>query len=149
MSALEMIHRPAVTIDAGSTISMAAQQMEQAGVGCLCVVDANALVGIVTDRDLVRRAMARGLPADTRVDSIMTSPPISVAATADMKAVFDTFRQHALRRLPIVDADGVRGLITVDDILVVLSRQLEDVVRPVTAELLFAQHDSPVPAVPA
>lgn len=147
MRALEMVHRPGVTIEADATITVAAERMEKAGVGCLCVVDGGSLIGIVTDRDLVRRAMARRLPADTRVDSVMTSPLLSVPADADMRTVFDMFRLHAVRRLPVVSGGRLEGLIAVDDVLVVLSRQLDDIARPVTAELLFAQHDSPVPAV--
>lgn len=147
MHAIEMVHRSVATIDAASTITMAAEQMEQAGVGCLVVVDAGALVGIVTDRDLVRRAMARRLPADTRVDDVMSSPVVSVPADATTSSVFDLFRQHAVRRLPVVRDGQLAGMIAVDDVLVVLSQQLDDVVRPVTGEVLFAQHDSPVPAV--
>lgn len=149
MRAFDMVHRPVVTIDAASTITMAAEQMEQAGVGCVAVVDADALVGIVTDRDLVRRAMARRLPADTRIDAVMSTPVVTVPADAMMASVFDFFRLNAVRRLPVVRDGQLVGMITVDDVLVILSRQLDDVVRPVTGELLFAHRDSPVPVVPA
>lgn len=148
MEAFNMIHRPVVTIDAASTITMAADRMEQAGVGCVVVVDTGAPVGIVTDRDLVRRALARRLPPDSRIDAVMSTPVVSVPADATMATVFDLFRSHAVRRLPVVRDGHLEGMITVDDLLVVVSRQLEDLVRPVTAELLFAQHDSSVPAVP-
>lgn len=146
MRALDMTHRPAVTIAADATITAAAELMEHAGVGCLAVVDAGSLVGIVTDRDLVRRAMARRLPTETRIDDVMSSPVISVPADADTRTVFELFRQHAIRRLPVTRGGHLEGMITVDDLIVILTRQLDDIVRPVTAELLFAHHDSPVPA---
>jgi CBS domain-containing protein len=145
MRALDMTHRPAVTIAADATITAAAELMEHAGVGCLAVLDAGSLVGIVTDRDLVRRAIARRVPADARIDLVMSSPVVSVPADADMRTVFDVFRQHAVRRLPVVRAGQLEGIISVDDLVVTLTRQLDDIVRPVTAELLFAHHDNPLP----
>ncbi|MBI5087978.1 MAG: CBS domain-containing protein [Actinobacteria bacterium] len=148
MHATDLIHRPPVTIDAGATVTEAAERMEQAGVGCLGVVEAGLLVGIVTDRDLVRRALARRLPVDARIDTVMSAPVVSVNADADVSAVFDRFRTHAVRRVAVVRGGQFEGVISVDDLLVVLSRQLEDIARPVTGELLFAQRDSAVPVVP-
>ena len=58
MKIIETMHRPPVSITPDATITAAAVEMERAGVGALGVVDAGALVGIVTDRDLVRRALA-------------------------------------------------------------------------------------------
>lgn len=149
MRALDMIHRPGMTIDADATITMAAERMEEAGVGCVVVVDSGGIVGMVTDRDLVRRAMARRLPADARVDSVMSTPVVSVPGDADAHTVFDLFRTHPVRRLPVVVDGQLHGVIAVDDLLVILSRQLGDVVRPVTAEVLFAQHDGGLPVLPA
>lgn len=148
MRAIELIHRPGVTIQSDTTVTEAAERMEQAGVGCLAVVDSGSLVGIVTDRDLVRRAMARRLPADVRVDAVMTTPVISIQADTDARSAFELFRTHAVRRVAVMRGAEFVGMITVDDLLVVLSRELADIVRPVTAEVLFAHHDSQVP-VPA
>ncbi|MGD9997028.1 MAG: cyclic nucleotide-binding/CBS domain-containing protein [Ilumatobacteraceae bacterium] len=149
MHAVDLIHRPAITIEARASIAEAAEQMEQAGVGCLGVVDAGVLIGIVTDRDLVRRGLARHLPVDARVDAVMSAPVVSVAPDAPVSTVFDRFRTHAIRRVAVVRGGHLEGIIAVDDLLVVLSRQLEDIARPVTGELLFAQRDSAVPVVPS
>jgi CBS domain-containing protein len=148
MHAIDLIHRPAVTIDAAATITEAAERMERSGVGCLGVVEAELLVGIVTDRDLVRRGLARRVPGDARVDTVMSAPVVSVAPDAPIGAVFEHFRTHAVRRVAVVRDGRMEGIIAVDDLLVVLSRQLEDIARPVTGELLFAQRDSAVPVVP-
>ena len=149
MRAIELINRPGVTVHPDTTIIQAAERMEQAGVGCLAIVDSGSLVGVVTDRDLVRRAMARRLPADVRVDSVMTAPVISIQADADARSAFELFRTHAVRRVAVMRDREFLGMITVDDLLVVLSRELADIVRPVTAELLFAHHDSQVPVATA
>jgi CBS domain-containing protein len=147
MHVRELINRPAVTIDAAATIMEAAERMEQAGVGCLAVTDSGVPVGLVTDRDLVRRVLARRLPTDGRVDSVMSAPLVSVGADDDLRVVFDTFRQRAVRRLGILEGGKLVGVASIDDLFVVLVGELADLARPVTAEVLFAHHDTAVPAV--
>ncbi|MCU1365229.1 MAG: putative signal transduction protein with domain, partial [Ilumatobacteraceae bacterium] len=67
MKIIETMHRPPVSISPDATITQAAMEMERAGVGALGVVDRDELIGIVTDRDLVRRALATSTPSDARV----------------------------------------------------------------------------------
>jgi len=119
--------------------------MEQSGVGVLAVIDGTRLVGVVTDRDLVRRVLARGLAPDARVDAVMTAPVVTIDGNADVHEAFAVFRTHSIRRLAIVRDEQFVGMIAIDDLLMDLSADLADLTRPVTAEVLFAHHDSPVP----
>lgn len=146
MRVMEAVRRSGVGIGPERTIREAAGVMEQAGVGALAIIDGEHLVGIVTDRDLVRRGLACDLPADARVDAVMTAPVVTIGADADLHEAFVLFRTHAVRRLAIVRGGQFVGMITVDDLLMHLASDLTDLARPVTAEVLFAQHDSPVPA---
>jgi len=68
----------------------------------VAVIDGEHLIGIVTDRDLVRRGLARDLPADARIDAVMTAPVVTVDADADLHDAFALFRTHAVRRLALV-----------------------------------------------
>lgn len=149
MRTIDATRGSAVAIEGDRTITAAAQLMEQAGVGALVVLDGEAVVGIVTDRDLVRRAMARGLPPDARVDGVMTCPVITADADGDLRATVALFRANAVRRVPLVRDGAFVGMFTTDDALVGISQELSAVVRPVTAELLFAHRDPPVPAAVA
>jgi signal-transduction protein with cAMP-binding, CBS, and nucleotidyltransferase domain len=146
MKAIDVIHRSVVGIGPERTIRDAAQVMERSGIGTLAVIDDHKLVGVVTDRDLVRRALARGLAHDSRVDGVMTSPVITIDADADVSEAFAMFRTHGLRRLIVVRQGKVQGVIAIDDLLVLVAAQLGDVCRPITAELLFAHRDSQLPA---
>jgi CBS domain-containing protein len=119
--------------------------MEQAGVGALAVVEGERLVGVVTDRDLVRRALARGLAPDARVDGVMSAPVVTIDADADLHDAFALFRTHGLRRLAVTRGGEFVGMISVDDLLVDLAADLADLARPVTAEILFAHRDASVP----
>jgi len=145
MRTSEAVSRSAVGIGPDRSILEAAEIMERAGVGALAVVDDDRLVGIVTDRDLVRRGIARRVPVEGRIDSIMTAPVVTIDADAELEDCFPLFRTHGIRRLPVVRGERFVGMISIDDLLLRLAGQLADLSRPVAAELLFAHRDSPVP----
>ena len=146
MRTIETIHRSGVAIGPDRTIREAAKIMASAGVGSLAVLDQNRLVGIVTDRDLVRRCLARGIEPGARVDAAMTTPVVTIQADADVHDAFGLFRTHAVRRLAVVRGEEFVGMLSIDDLLVYLAADLADLARPITAEILFAHRDSPVPA---
>jgi len=146
MRTIEGMRRSGLSIEPERTIHDAAAVMEQTGVGALAVIDGDRLVGIVTDRDLVRRGLAQGLPTDARVDGIMSTPVVTIDADADLHSAFALFRTHAIRRLAVVRGGQFVGMITIDDLLVDVAADLVDLSRPVEAEILFAHHDSPAPA---
>ena len=146
MRTIEAVRRSGVGIGPDRTIREAAAIMDQSGIGSLAVVEDGRLVGIVTDRDLVRRGLARGLPSDSRVDGLMTSPVITIDADDDLHKAYAMFRANAVRRLAVVREGRFVGTVSIDDLLVYLAADLSDLVRPVTAEILFSHRERPVPA---
>lgn len=129
--------RSGVSIGKTRTIRAAAQIMEQAGVGALAVVDeTESLVGVVTDRDIVTRAVARNLGVDEPVSGIMTSPVVTVPADADVASAFRLFRTSRLRRLAVVRDHRFIGMVSLDDLLTDAVDELADLARPIRAETL-------------
>ncbi len=145
MRTIEALRRSGVGIAPDKTILDAAVVMERSGVGALAVVDGQRLVGIVTDRDLVRRALANELPTDSRIDGVMSMPVVTIEADSDLHEAFGLFRVNAVRRLAVIRNGHFVGMIAVDDLLIDLAGDLADLSRPVTAEAVFGHHDSPVP----
>ena len=145
MRTIEMLHRSGVGVAPSRTIREVSGVMEQAGVGSVAVVDGDRLVGIVTDRGLVRRVLARDLHADARIDSVMTTPVITVGADDALDVAFGLFATHGLRRLAVMREDIFVGMLTIDDLLVSVVEQLGSLARPITAEILFAQRDPSLP----
>ena len=146
MRTIDAVRRSGVGIGPERTVAEAAGIMEAAGVGSLAIVDGHHVVGVVTDRDLVRRALAKGVPPDARVDSVMTTPVVTIAHDGDVHDAFALFRTHGIRRLVVVRDGAFAGILTIDDLLVDVAGDLADLARPVTAEILFAHRDAPVPA---
>jgi signal-transduction protein with cAMP-binding, CBS, and nucleotidyltransferase domain len=103
----------------------------------------------MTDRDLVVRALARRLPADARIDSVMSMNVVGVDASSDVRDVIRAFGHHAVRRLPVVAGDEVIGLVSLDDLLVSFAGQFGELTNGLTAQLLFphAGDEAAAPAV--
>ena len=112
------------------SVASAADRMRQRTVGSLIVVDGSKHpIGIVTDRDLVIRALADAKDADTTPVSEVMTPDI-VVATADtsINSALRLMRDGPFRRLPIVDQEGVLiGLVTIDDMLIRIGREFGEI----------------------
>jgi len=146
MKTIDATRRSGIGIPADATITKAATLMDDTGVGALVVLDGDTPVGVVTDRDLVRRALAHRLSPEARVDGVMSSPVVSIEADADLHRAPALFAEHCIRRLVVTERGRFVGMITVDDLLVDLAADLADLARPVTAEVLFSHHDAAPPA---
>lgn len=146
MKTRQLVAKPPVTIQPTARLDEAARLTANAG--SLPVMDGERLVGIVTDRDMVLRGVARRVPADARIDCIMTTDVVVVDADADVREAYRILGSHAVRRLPMLEGTHVVGMITVDDLLVGLTSDLQQLVHPVVGELAFGHHPVPPPAVP-
>src|SRR4051812_28188195 len=89
MKTIDAVRRQGITIEADSSVRAAAQLMDHLGVGALAVTDDDRLVGVVTDRDLVRRGIARGVTGDARIDSMMSTPVVTIDADVDLHDAYD------------------------------------------------------------
>lgn len=147
MRAGDLVHRAPVTLARTASVVAAAVLMERAGVGCLPIVDDGRVVGIVTDRDLVVRGLARREPVDGRVDALMTCDVVGVDASADREAVVAAFRDHLVRRIPVTDGGRVVGVVSIDDVLRDATREELAVLRRVVAqEADHPHHEAALPA---
>lgn len=127
---------PAVTVSGSTTVGEAALRMEEYGVGCVVVTEGEALLGIVTDRDIAVRAMAAGLDREEPVRAVMSSPVVTVGAADDVHCAYRAFRTHGVRRLPVLDGQRVVGVVTVDDLLMDVFRRVADLLGPVAWSVL-------------
>jgi CBS domain-containing protein len=95
------------------------------------------LLGVVTDRDIVCRAVAYDhIPADVRASEVMSSPVIAVSEDADVEECYEKMEQHQIRRIPVLDARGrISGIVAQADIALhagirETAEVLKDISRP-------------------
>lgn len=117
-----------VSARAGDPIRSAAKQMRDAGVGCVVVLDEKgAPSGILTDRNLTLRAVAKSLDADTTtVDDVMTRSVIHVDAGAHLQEVARVMSDQGIRRVPVTLDGKICGIVSYDDLVAALGRELHD-----------------------
>jgi len=145
MRVTDLIKGPAITVLPATSLTKAAKLMDDAGVGALLVVDGGVLTGIVTDRDIVVRGVAEGFGGEARIDSVMTTQPVTIDVNADIAEASQALAERKFRRLPVVNAGSVVGIVTADDLLLAIVTQLSDVVWPIFGEVLDPQHTVPLP----
>jgi CBS domain-containing protein len=108
------------TLPPHESIMRAAQEMQDLDVGVIPVCDGDTLVGIVTDRDIVLRAVARGCQVDaTPLSDVMTESPCWCFEDESVEDVLEEMRESQIRRVPVVDhAQHLVGILTLGDVAV-------------------------------
>ena len=105
------------TCEPTSTIVDCAKVMAREDVGPIPVVEGDRLIGLVTDRDIVVRAIAEGRDIQqTKVGDIASKDLITVSPTDDLNRALDVMSKHQVRRVPVVDGDRVVGIISQADV---------------------------------
>ena len=139
MSAGRICVREVDTATFDESAEVAAERMHQRAVGTLVVVNDSAQpVGIITDRDLVTRVLARGrMASDTLLRDVMTASPKTISEGDAIESALALMRRGNFRRVPVVDSNNkLVGLVTLDDVLMLIAREFSDIGR-------LLEHETP------
>jgi CBS domain-containing protein len=108
--------RDLLTVEPALPVVAVAQRMVDRNVGAVLVLEGARLVGIMTERDLMR-AIARGLNDATVVADCMTSHPDTIAPDATIEHAAVLMIHGGYRHLPVVDGDDVVGILSIRDLM--------------------------------
>jgi CBS domain-containing protein len=137
MPTVDEIAREADEVVTGSpdeTARELAETMRDENVGSVVVVEAGEPVGIVTDRDIAVRGVAQERDLDTvTADEIMTEDLVVVNAHDEISELIDTLDAAGVRRMPVVEGDDIAGIVTLDDIAVLLAVELDGIAEEMTS----------------
>ena len=115
----ELMTDDPITLEPSASAREAAERMREADVGAMLIVEGDELKGLVTDRDIVVRAVAEGKdPDDVSVGDICSSSVVSVTADDSVEDAISTMRQHDIRRVPVLDGDKPVGIVSLGDLAV-------------------------------
>jgi CBS domain-containing protein len=107
-----------LSVDAEASVIETVRLMTEFNIGAVPVLRDGELVGIFSERDLMRRVVAGGRsPGMTKVSEVMTSKPQTVSADADVDDCITLMREAGFRHLPVVEGGKLRGLISLRDIM--------------------------------
>ena len=115
----DVMTRNVRTLAPGATVADAAQAMRELNVGVIPVCEGDKLLGVVTDRDIVLRAVAEGLDGGTPLSTVMSTDIRTARETDDLDTVLADMASRQIRRLPVLDASQrLAGIISIGDIAV-------------------------------
>jgi CBS domain-containing protein len=137
MSVERICGREVDTANPEESVAVAAERMHQRAVGTLVIVnDSQQVVGIITDRDLVSRVLAKGRdPRQMAVLEAMTLAPKTVSKDTSIESALMIMRSGRFRRIPVVNCDNrLVGLISLDDVLMLLAEEFTQIGRLLSRE---------------
>ena len=119
-SIAEIMTRAPSTVDLSDSATQAARVMRDDDIGDVLVVRPGGTVfGIVTDRDLALRVVAEGLdPSTVQVEDICSRQVIGVSSRDSIDQAAEKMREHAVRRLPVIDDDQLVGIVSLGDLAI-------------------------------
>jgi CBS domain-containing protein len=123
----DVMSSPVVTLDEGATSNKVATLMDENGLGCLIVTNKTGKpVGIITERDLVIRVLAKNLKPDTvKAKEIMTSPLVTIEPEATISEAARRMSRLNIRRLGVLYKGNLVGVVSSKDILGVMPELIE------------------------
>lgn len=119
MRIAEIMTKDVQTVTPDTDLVTVAQYMKNLDVGVMPVVDGGRLIGVVTDRDIVIRAIADGRdPVNARARDHMTPDPSTVSPDEDVKRAAEIMSREQIRRLPVVENGTLVGIVSLGDVAV-------------------------------
>lgn len=106
-----------VTVDPETVVKEAVRVMNEFDIGCVVVAEGGNVVGIMTERDVLKRVVEEGRePEKTRVADVMSKPPVTVGPDASLETAIEVMFKFKVKKLPVVEMGKLVGLVTFTDL---------------------------------
>jgi CBS domain-containing protein len=105
-----------LTVEPSDTIGEAAEKMTAAEVGAVVVSDFGRMIGIFTERDLMRAVAGRVHSSEARVREWMTPDPVTMPPNASVKDAGETMIARGFRHIPVVEGERAIGIVSIRDV---------------------------------
>jgi CBS domain-containing protein len=113
----DVMARAVVSVAPEDTLGEAAQKMVDEGVGSAVVLDHGRLIGILTERDLLKAAAGRVHSSEARVREWMTEEPITASSETSVEEAVKTMLEHGFRHLPVVEEGRTVGVVSLREVV--------------------------------
>lgn len=107
-----------ITIEAEDTVKNAAELMEKHDIGCLIVINYGNPIGIVTERDMLKKVLLqRRDSGKTKVGNVMSAPLITSHPQADIREAVRLMNERRIKKLPVLEDGRLIGLVSLTDVM--------------------------------
>ncbi|MEU6218909.1 CBS domain-containing protein [Streptomyces sp. NPDC047022] len=108
-----------VTVGPQASVANVARLMRDQNIGAVLITEEDRLCGLVSDRDLVVRALAQGVdPEQTTVADACSEDVVTISPDDDLERAVDMMREHSVRRLPVIEDDHPVGILSLGDMAI-------------------------------
>ena len=113
----DVMVKEVITVDVNSTVKQAADIMNKFEIGCLIATKDGKAIGILTERDLLKRIVSEAKsPRRTKVAAVMSKPIIVVEPNMDLEEATRLMFKMRIKKLPVVEHGQLKGLVTLTDL---------------------------------
>jgi len=123
-------------LDASTTINEAAKMMDQRNIGCIIVTKDNSPIGIVTERDFVKRVAANETPLSLSIDKVMSSPLIAIGPDETVWEAAQIMKTKNIHKLPVKQDNQIIGIVTTTDLVKICSVGSDSEMRRICDQII-------------
>jgi signal-transduction protein with cAMP-binding, CBS, and nucleotidyltransferase domain len=123
-------------LDASTTIKEASQMMDELNIGCIIITKENTPVGILTERDFVKRIAAKEIPLTSSLDKVMSSPLIAIGPDETVWEAAQIMKTKNIHKLPVRENDQIIGIVTATDLVKICSVGSDSEMRRICDQIL-------------
>jgi CBS domain-containing protein len=118
------------SIDPKATVYDGLKLMAEKEIGALLVIDDGRTTGIMSERDYARKVLLKGRSShDTTIEEIMTQPVVTVRPDSTIEECMELMTVKRIRHLPVEDDDGIRGVISIGDLVKAIISEQQTVIE--------------------
>ena len=132
-----------ISIDSSKTIKEAACMMDDSNVGCVIITKDNIPIGIITERDFVKRIAAKNKELSSPLSEVMSSPLTTINSDETVREAAEKMKHDRIHKLPVLEDNKVTGIITTTDLVEICSMGSDSSMRDICDQILLRMKDTP------
>lgn len=123
-------------LDASTKIKDAAKTMDEKNIGCIIVTKNSLPVGILTERDFVRRIASKEIPLTSSLEEVMSSPLIGIEIGESIWEAAQIMKTKNIHKLPVKQGNQVVGIVTTTDLVKICSLGSDSEMRKISDQII-------------
>jgi CBS domain-containing protein len=131
----DVMNKNVVVAKDSATVREASRVMKNYDIGSLVVLKGTDIIGIVTERDIVNSVASSKDPDVTEISEVMSKKVVTVSPEQTIEEAVDLMVEHKIKKLPVVEAGKIKGIITASDIVVVEPKLIASVANLISMKL--------------
>ncbi len=141
----DVMRKTVISIDSTMTVKDAATMMEDTDVGCVIITKGNAPLGILTERDFVKRIVSKEKSFSTPLADVMSFPLITSNPDDTVWEVAEIMKKNKIHKVPVEDNGKLVGIITASDLVRLCSMGSDSEMRHIADSILIRLKNNPNP----